>query len=266
MWWSRNPSIFWGGVLVILGVLLLLANTGVLENLNWDYVWPGVLIAIGVWLIVARIGPGGTSANLDSAEPRGELQNARLEVAIGAGRVDIRSAALGDQLYSAHLEHAGSSPEIKLDRATGTVRIAQRIDWFVGARHFRLEARLSDAIPWAVTCSTGAIRGVFDLSSGTITSFECRTGASRLELLLGNPRGVVPIRIEGGALTVDVARPQGAAMKVDASGGAVQLRADGSRQDGVGGRSWRSTGFDSAADRYEVLVSGGAVTVNVTPR
>ncbi len=263
--WRREPSLIWGGVLVIVGVLFLLANTGVLSSISWDYVWPVAIIAVGVWLIVARIGPGGSYANVDSAEPRENLQEAKLEVAIGAGRVDVRSAPLGDQLYRAHLEHAGPSPQIKLDRATATVRVSQSFDWFIGARRVRLEAQLSDAIPWQVGCSTGAIRGTFDLSTVQLTRFDCQTGASRIELVLGSPKGIVPLRIQGGALTIDVLRPAGAGVKVDASGAAVQLRGDGSRQDGVGSRSWSSAGADGA-DRYELAVSGGAVTVNVSSR
>jgi len=266
MWWNRNPSVFWGGVLVLLGILFLLSNTGLLNNVNWDYVWPLALIAIGVWLIAGRVGPGGSYANVDSSEPRGDLQKATLEVAVGAGRVDVRSAQLGDQLYSAHLEHAGSSPDVKLERATGTVRVSQRLDWFMGARRFHLDAQLNDAIPWQLSCNTGAIRGTFDLSTAQVSGFDCRTGASRIELLLGAPKGVVPVHVQGGALTIDVVRPAGAAIKVDASGGAVNVRGDGTRQDGVGSRTWASQGYEAAADRYEVSVSGGAVTVNVSSR
>lgn len=263
--WRREPTVFWGGVLVIVGILFLLGNTGVLSSITWDYVWPVAIIAVGLWLVVARIGPGGSYANVDSAEPREGLQQAKLEVALGAGRVDVRSAPLGDQLYRAHLEHAGPSPQVKLDRATATVRVSQTFDWFMGARRMRLDAQLSDAIPWQVGCSTGAIRGTFDLSSIQLTRFDCQTGASRIELVLGPPKGVVPIRIQGGALTIDVVRPAGAGMKVDASGAAVQLRADGSRQDGLGSRTWLSAGADSA-DRYELAISGGALTVNVSSR
>lgn len=266
MWWNRNLGAFWGGVLVILGVLFLLANTGVLSNINWDYVWPIFLIALGAWLIVVRIGPGGASAVVDSTEPRDGLARAKLEVAAGGGRVEVRAVALGDQLYRAHIEHAGAAPEIKLDRAGGTLRISQRFDWFMGATRLRIEARLTDAIPWEISCNTGAIRGDFDLSTATLTGFDCRTGASQLTLQLGAPKGIVPVRVQGGALSVNVIRPAGAAIKMQASGGGLSVRADGSNQDGVGSREWRSSGFDSATDRYEMTVSGGALNIMVSER
>ncbi len=267
MWWTRNPSAFWGGVLVLIGLLFLLGNTGVLSNLNWDVVWPVLVIALGVWLLLPRLGGvRGSIAGVDSAEPREGLEKAKLEIAVGSGRVDVRSSALGDQLYHAHIDHAGSQPEIKLDRATGTLRISQKFDWMPGMGRFRLDAQLSDALPWDVSCSTGAIRGEFDLSTLPVSSVECRTGASRININLGAPKGVVPVRVDGGALTVDITRPAAAALKVHASGAAIHMWADSTRQDTIGNIDWRSTGFDSAADRYEVSVSGAAINLNVRPR
>ncbi len=262
--WRRSPSIFWGIVLVVLGILFLLGNLDI--NFNWNVVWPVVLIGLGVWLLVARLGPAGASADVDSAETKNGLTKAKLEVAVGSGRIEVRSADLGDQLYRTHIEHAGTAPEVRLDRTTGTVRISQRLDWFAGARRLRIATQVTDAIPWEVSCSTGAIRGDFDLSTASILGFECRTGASQVTLDLGAPKGIVPVRIEGGALTVNITRPAGAAVKVAASGGAVQLRADGSHENGIGSRDWRSPGFDSAADRYEVTVAGGALRVDISSR
>jgi cell wall-active antibiotic response 4TMS protein YvqF len=264
--WSRSPGLFWGGLLVILGVLFLLANLGVLNNLDWNVVWPVLLIALGIWLLVARIGPGGAAADVDSAEPRDGLERAKLEVSVGAGRLEVQAQPLDDQLYRVHIEHAGTAPDVRLDRAGGTLRIAQRADWFMGARRFHVDAKLTDAIPWEVSCSTGAIRGDFDFTSATLSGFSCRTGASTVNLVLGAPKGMVPVRVEGGALTVNVMRPAGAAVQVQANGGAVQLRADGSRQDGLGARSWKSDGFDASSDRYDVTVAGGALNVDVSAR
>src|SRR2546423_928608 len=108
--------------------------------------------------------------------------------------------------------------------------------------------------------------GDINLSTTSLTAFECRTGASQLTLDLGAPKGIVAVRIEGGALTVNLSRPAGAAVKVEASGGAVQLRADGAHHDGIGSRDWRSPGYDAATDRYDMTVSGGALRVNISSR
>ena len=260
----RNSGVIWGGILVIVGVLFLLGNLNI--NIRWDLVWPVVLILIGVWLLAARVGPGGNYADVDSAEPRDGVTTATLDLSLGAGRVEVKSADIGDQLYRTHIEHQGASPEVRFDRTTGAVKISTRFDWFMGARRLRIDTQVSDAVTWDVKCATGAIRGEFDLSTTHLASFDCRTGASRITVNLPAPKGVVPVRIDGGALRVDLVRPTGAAIKVQSTGGALQLRADGSSQDGFGNREWRSTGFDGASDRYEVTVAGGALNVNVSTR
>lgn len=67
--WTRNPSVFWGGLLVILGMLFLLSNLGVLENVNFDVIWPVGLIALGVWLIATRVGRVGAPPAPPSEPP-----------------------------------------------------------------------------------------------------------------------------------------------------------------------------------------------------
>jgi len=263
---SRHPSFFWGGVLVVVGVLFLLANLNLLNNIEWNLAWPVLLIGLGLWLLVARVGGGG-KAVVNSAEARDGLTAGRLEIAVGAGDVDVRAASLGDQLYTAHVDHLGSASEVRLDRATGTVRIWQQPEWWwFGAGRSKVNAQLNDSMPWAVDCSTGAISGTFDLSAAQLSRFDMKTGASRIDLKLPAPHGQVPIRVEGGALTVDLALPAGASIKVQANAAAVHLNTEGARQDGLGSREWRSAEFDAASDRYDVQVSGAAATVNVTRR
>lgn len=266
MWWSwgRNPNVFWGGVLVVVGILFLLSNLNL--NFNWDVIWPVLLIAFGLWLVVSRVGRGGAVGSFDASEARDGLDRGKLELSVGAGRVEVRSAALGDQLYRIHVDHGGSQPNVRLDRATGTVSVATRFDWFLGPPRLTIDAQLSDAVPWEVSCNSRSIHGEFDLSTTPISGFACRTGASELTLSLPAPKGDVPIRVQGGAMTVHIDRPAGAAIKVHASAGAIHMRADGSGKDGIGDRDWRSTGFDSAADRYDVSISGGAVNVDVKER
>jgi hypothetical protein len=269
MWWFRGPSYFWGAVLVVVGVLALLGNFHLLDNLNWNYVWPVFLIALGAWLIVARGLPGGGDTIVggraaDRSDPREGLERATLDIAVGTARVEIRGAALGDQLYHAKIGHSGQAPEVDLDRATGTLRIAQHGSWMMGGwGRVDLEIQLSDAIPWEIHAKTGTIKGTIDLSTARLSRLESDAGASRIELSVPKPAGEVPIRMEGGSVRLRLRRPSGTAMRLEASGGSVHLTADGVRQRGLGNLVWQSPGLESATDRYSARFSGGSVHADI---
>jgi hypothetical protein len=44
-----------GYLLIGLGIVFLLSNTGVFRYIQWNYVWPLVLIGIGVLFLVQRV-------------------------------------------------------------------------------------------------------------------------------------------------------------------------------------------------------------------
>lgn len=267
MWWGR-PSYLWGGLLIVLGVLAVLANLGYLSNISWHVIWPLLLIGLGVWLIATRIVPttpddhGG--AGFDRSDARDGLARAKLDIALGSARIDVRAAALGDQLYRAHIVHRGNPPEVELDRASGTVRISQSGNWMMGGwGRVKLEVQLNDALAWALDIHCGAVRGRIDLSTVGLAGFECHSGSTDLELSVARPAGEVPIRMEGGSVRLRLRRPAGAAVRVDASGGSIRLWADGVSQGGVGNVTWQSPGMDSSGDRYEARFAGGSLKVGL---
>lgn len=269
MWWWR-PSYFWGGVLVIVGVLALLANLHVFDNLDWNYAWPVLLIGLGVWLLIVRAVPGGASGSvvgtaLDRSDPRQGLAKAKVDIRrLGSVRIDLRGAALGDQLYHARIDSRGRAPEVRLDSSTGTVEISHTGDWMLGGwGRATLDVQLSDAIPWGIDLKTGSVRGDIDLSTAKLAGFECDSGSSKIDLNVPRPAGLVPIRIEGGSVRTRLRRPTGSAIRVDASGGSVRLTADGVRQGGFGSIAWQSPGADASSDRYEARFSGGSVVIDV---
>ena len=73
----------------------------------------------------------------------------------------------------------------------------------------------------------------------------------------------MPITINGGALTVNVHRLHGVATSVAVSGGAVNLSFDGRQSHAVGTLNALTSDYDSATDRYQLQVNGGACNVTV---
>jgi hypothetical protein len=294
---GRYRSFFWPGLLILIGVVALLANTGQISADRaaelWN-LWPVILILIGLELVIRRTVPGrsgeiamaliallavagavayvavapnpGTTQVMDATDTLGNVDHAAVEIDVGAATITMAGGgSLGGDLYRAHIEYSGPKPAVTLDRSTGKLRIEQsgnRANLFQ-SRRFRMTLELNSSIPWTITSNTGAVTETLDLSTVHVGSLEINTGASTEDITLGQPTGMVPITVNGGALTVRVHRPSGTEASVAVSGGAVSLNADGRQTHAVGNLSFETPGFGGAADAYRLQVNGGACTVSI---
>src|ERR1700674_1502715 len=290
----RYRSYFWPAVLILVGVVAFLVNSGVISSdrlsLLFD-LWPVILIVIGLELLARRALPGQngdvaavlivllaaggaiayvalapnptTSGKVDSHAALGNLDHATLEIDAGAANITVTgTSSLAGDLYHATISYSGPRPEINLDRTDGSLTISQGNSGFgvFQTRRFTLDLQITSSIPWTITSNGGASTETFNLASVPLKSMDINTGASREDITLGSPSGVVPITINGGALTVNLHPLAGAGGSVSVSGGAVSLDFDGRQHHAIGSADDSS---GSGADMYRVEVSGGACTVKV---
>jgi hypothetical protein len=290
----RYRTYFWPAVLILIGVFALLVNAGVITtdrlNLLGD-LWPVILIVIGLEILARRGLPGqagdvaavlivllaaggavayvalaptgGATHQVDFHDSVGSLNHASAEIDVGAANVTVTgSSSLEGDLYRAHITYSGSKPEVSLDRSDGTLTISQGNSGFsvFQTRRFTLDLQINSSVPWAISSNGGASTETYRLASVPLKSMDLNTGASREDITLGTPTGVVPITINGGALTVNLHRPAGTGASVSVSGGAVSLTFDGHQNHAIGDLQ-QSTGNQS--DMYRIEVSGGACTVTM---
>jgi hypothetical protein len=198
-------------------------------------------------------------------DPLGSATVGRLQFVRGAANVTIRAdPGMGD-LYRARF--GGPEPDVRAEDGTVTVRYPRTLnplDW----RKRSADVALNGSIPWRIAFGGGGLSGLdADLGGLRLESFEVDGGASRVELMLPEPSGTVPIRVEGGASDLTVQRPKGVAASVRVGDGASRLALDGQRLGAVGGETrLESPDYASATDRYEVVVTGGASNVSVVTK
>jgi hypothetical protein len=286
-------SFFWPLVLILIGVFALLVNSGVISSDRLSLLadlWPVILIVIGLELLSRRALPGqsgdvaavlivllaaggavayvalapnpGTTNTFDSTGAAGNLNQASLELDAGAANITVAAnSALGSDLYRAHITYSGSKPDVSFDRSSGRLQISQSNSGFAFQnRRFTLDLQISSSVPWKITSNGGASTETFNLAGVSVGSLGINTGASREDITLGLPAGIIPVKINGGALTVHIHRPAGIGASVAVSGGAVSLDFDG-RQHHAIGNVQDSAG--SRTDMYRIEVDGGACTVTV---
>lgn len=294
----RYRSLFWPGILILVGVFALLVNVGLVPVDRLDRLvdlWPLILVVIGLELLVRRTFQGATAEiaaalivviaiagaaayvalgpaiptgtqTLDVSGRVGSLSHATARVDAGAATITmLGSPSLGDDLYRAHIEYSGPKPDVTLDSSSGEVHISESSSssFFFQSRRFVLNLQLNSSVPWKIAVDSGASSDTFDLLGLHVAGIDINTGASKEDITLGPPAGMVPITINGGALTVNVHRPSSVAASVAVSGGAVSLTFDGRPSKAVGTLTAQTGDFDRVSDRYQIQIDGGACNVRV---
>jgi hypothetical protein len=193
------------------------------------------------------------------AAPATQPQQARLLFAHGAHQVTLRGAPLAE-LYLAEFE----APEPQIQVQGSTVQFRYPRFSFLGRKHGTGTLSLNSTTSWHVELRGGAYECSFDLRELTLTGLGLFNGAYRLQLSLGQPRGLVPIRITSGAVDVTIRRPTGVAIQLHVPNGGTHMRLD-ERYESLASPElrWQTPGFDAASDGYLISVDGGASKLSV---
>lgn len=251
----RNGNLFWGGVLVLLGVLMLL---------GWmEYFWPVALILLGVWIVFGAYLRGtGKTENVAV-----DLQGARsvaLKVNHGAGRLKIGAgASMGKALEGECTEGVRVHSSLRGDRLE--VRVSSDITFipFVGtSRGLDWNLRLSNEIPFSLELETGANQSEVDLRELRVSSVNLQTGASSTDITMP-ATGQVSAEVQAGAAEVKLRLPQGVAGRIRSQSGLAEIAVDSSRFPYANG-VYESPDFGTSPNRVDVRIEAGVGKVSVS--
>src|SRR5919204_4282512 len=293
---SRNRGLIVPLILIGIGVIVLLVNLGVLSAAALSRLadlWPLLLVIIGLQLVLnhtlprqqatlvglgaaagvviaaiayVTLGPGNQfgTQTADSSQRLSGLSSATLSLDYSASSLEVRGGGSGDSLYQAHVDYPSGEnpPTFSVDQPSGTVEISESSSSFgpfhlFGANRRHLAVTLSDRIPWTIEIGGGASNVQLDLTAIQLANLEISGGASSVEVQLGKPKGTVQIHVSGGASNLRMHAPAGSAWNVDASGGVNGVTINGENSGGLGSFHKQSSGYDAAADRFNIEMSGG---------
>jgi DNA-binding MarR family transcriptional regulator len=189
-------------------------------------------------------------------------QHARMVVEASASRLRLGGGTQVGELVRARFE--GPPPDIRTGAGTITIRYRRRTLDF---RSRAAEIALNPDIPWSIEIDGGVTDLKADLRNLQLDGLQVRGGANQMSLELPAPQGTIRIGIDGGASGITLRRPPRTAASLRVLGGASRLRLDDRRHGSVGNDFVvRSEGFESASDRYEIVVRGGASDLVVATR
>ena len=180
-------------------------------------------------------------------------QQARVVVETSASRLSFLGPSRPGELVRASF--VGPLPEVHAGAGLVTVRYRRRL---LDVRSRSARVALSGELPWTIEIDGGLTDLDGDFRAVRLAGLTVRGGANHLRLRLPTPEGTVRLTVAGGSSSVRFERPSGVPVVLSLRGGVSQVRFDGQRVRAASGDlELRSDDFASAANRYEIAVSGG---------
>lgn len=275
--------IFWGMLLVVVGLLILLDNLNIVEvhfdNL-WAY-WPLLIVGWGVsmlnikgtwWSFVsavlligslgllawAAIGMVPTRQVDDGVQGRQvDIGNKveRLDVTVRAGagniRVDSRDS---DVPVEAVLRSNFTTLKVdsRVDDGTQKVDVSaegSRVWWNGGLRN-DLDLHLTRQLPVSLSVDTGASDLDADLSDVMLERLDIDVGANSSMVKLGDLVDLVEVQISAGASSLTLRVPQESGVSVDLDKGLSSQNVAGLEDRGDG--LYETADYDSATKKIAI--------------
>ena len=250
----RNGSLFWGAVLILLGVLMAFDVI--------QYFWPILLIAVGAWIVIGAFRRGSGKSEIVAVD----LQGAReMSVRIGHGAGQLRvgaGAASGKALEGECTDNVRVQSSLTGDRLE--VRVSGDVVYVPFAwdrRGLDWNLRLSKEVPFSLELETGANQSTVDLRDLRVTALKLQTGASSTDITLP-AAGILTAEIQMGAAEVKVRIPQGMAARIRSRSGLADVSVDTNRFPHANG-IYESTDFGSSPNRVDITVEAGVGKVSI---
>lgn len=265
-----RTALFWGIILILVGILLLLDNLGLLPTSAWQIIWPLALVALGAWIMWRAFGRQPTPSPLEErhiAIPLEGTERAHLRIQHGAGRLQVSAGAEPGHLLTGDVA-SGIDSSSRKEGITLRVNLRGRVDgipwfpWFEGRSPLDWDLRLTDSIPLAIELETGASDSQLDLTDVRVIDLTLRTGASATRLTLPALAGTTRVDIHSGAASVAVRVPDGVEARIKVRGGLSGVSVNRRRFARTNG-TYQSSGYAQATNRVDIDAEVGVGSLDI---
>jgi hypothetical protein len=263
----RKGTLFWGAILILIGVLLLI-NSFVQIDIG-KFFWPLILILLGLWVLWGVFSTPRTLKTEEAVIPLEGARQAHIRMRHGAGRLRVGGGALPDELLSGSF---GGGLDRQVKRAGDTLDVEMKVR--VSAAHFAFPwmwgprstldwtVDLNEDIPLSLDLEAGASDTSLDLTDLRMTDLRVQTGASATKVTLPASAGHTKASIRSGAASVQVRVPEGVAARVKVSGDMADIRVDKGRFPRAGS-VYQSENYATAQNRVDITIDTGIGSVSV---
>ncbi len=145
----------------------------------------------------------------------------------------------------------------RISAAPGAVEASRNGNTVVvrGRGSSSLGIEVDDSRSWDLLMNGGSTTEAVDMCAGGLAALHLDAGAYRVDLLLGKPRGAVPIVMRGGADLLQVTLPEGGSASIRLRNPVDTVVVDGARRSGSAGQVLHVG--PPSVDRYDIDCQAG---------
>jgi hypothetical protein len=297
----KSSRLFWGLLIVLIGIILIGINFGYLTFDNWSSLWtlwPVIFVLIGISLIFGDESPvtliltllillgvaayvfdfrstqsrfldeKNISASQDlSAEIISGAKRAEINFNIGAASAMISGKSIGNLLSGSFSN--GYPIEIKKELAgeLEKITVTENVGRHFYAPRIRKERDLvvdiNELIPVSININSGANKLELDGTNILLESLTFNTGASKNTVKIGKGIDEVKIEISSGASKFDLALPKEFAIVITSKSGLSSLDYSSISMT-KDGDTYKTADFETNPKKVLVTISSGVSDFNLS--
>jgi hypothetical protein len=259
----KRDNIFWGTLLIVVGILLFLQTQGIISNV-FRFFWPLALILVGGWIILNVYWRPDPSTQETFSIPLQAARSVRFKFSHGAGQIVIGGGApAGQALVGPAATGMNKDSRLDGDRLEVKVEAGPSFVPFMGPVEGVWRFQLTREVPSTLLIEAGASSLDVNLEDLPVTRVELKTGASSSNVTMPS-RGVSLLDVEAGAASVNVRVPAATAARIRVKEGVSAINVDTNRFPRLDSGLYQSPGFDTAPDRAEINVESGLGSISVS--
>ncbi len=262
----RRNSLFWGGLILLVGIALLVGN--IIQVNVWNIIWPLAIVFVGAWLLLR---PAMYRRNIETQQISVPLENATeadIRLKHGAGRLTLRAAGTPGVLLSgscvggARLDVSRSGPSVRVQAESAAADYIFGFPAFNAPYGLAWDLLLTPEIPLRLGLETGASESNIDLTDLKLTDLEVKTGASSSNITLPARAGMTQVKVSSGAASVKLFLPEGVAGRIRVQSGLAGIHIDSSRFPSVAG-GYETPGYATAENKADIFIETGVGAVEI---
>lgn len=258
----KRDNIFWGSVLIVLGLLFFLQRQGIIPSVG-PYLWPLALILFGGWLILSVYWRPASSSDEKFDIALREAKSVRYRFSHGAGQIVINGGApTGKALVGSSAVGMNERSHLDGDRLDVRIEAGASFIPFVGPSDGTWRFDLTQDVPVTLKVETGASQLDMDLTDVLASHIELSTGASNSNIIMPT-HGASLLNLEAGAASINITIPEGVSGRVRIKDGLTSLNVDTNRFPQIDARLYQSTDYDTSSNRAEISVEAGLGSITI---